>query len=490
MVRVRFAPSPTGYLHIGSLRTALYNYLFAKSNNGKFIIRIEDTDQTRYVEDAVQKLIASMNITGIFHDEGPFIKDDGIYEKGEFGPYVQSKRLDIYKKYIEELLEKGWAYYCFCSKERLDEVREQQKIKAETPKYDGHCRNLSQEEVNEKINNGEPYVIRLKLPENKIVAFDDIVRGHVEFNTNDIDDQVLIKSDGFPTYHFAVVVDDHLMEITHVFRGEEWLSSTPKQILLYEAFEWDIPKFVHLPTVLNENKKKLSKRQGDVAVEDFLSKGYLPEALVNFIALLGWSPNGDQEILSIEDLIDEFDLSRINKSGAVFDVSKLNWMNSHYIKKKTNEELTELCIPYLLEAGYISSKDLIERKEWVQLVVASAKEKLNYLSEITKIVKVIFEKEVIFESEECNEILRGETVPILMESLREKLRDNVTLDLQRAKGILKEIQKEKGIKGKNLFMPTRVMLTGQVHGPDLLMIMVILGSKEIINRIEKAQKSI
>ena len=297
-VRVRFAPSPTGFVHIGSLRTALYNYLFAKKMGGKYILRVEDTDRTRLVDGAIENMLNAMKWAGVNHDEGVMLDDNGnVVQKGEYGPYIQSERLDIYKKYIQELLDNGKAYYCFCTKERLDEVREKQKEAGETPRYDGHCRDLTQEEIDAKIAAGEPYVIRLRLPENHVIKFTDLVRGETEFNTNDLDDQVLIKTDGFPTYHFAVVVDDHLMKITHVIRGEEWVSSTPKHVYLYEAFGWEAPKFVHLPNILNKEKKKLSKRQGDVAVEDFKKKGYLPEGLVNYVALVGWSPEENKETL-------------------------------------------------------------------------------------------------------------------------------------------------------------------------------------------------
>ena len=329
-VRVRFAPSPTGFVHIGSLRTALYNYLFAKKMGGKYILRVEDTDRTRLVDGAIENMLNAMKWAGVNHDEGVMLDDNGnVVQKGEYGPYIQSERLDIYKKYIQELLDNGKAYYCFCTKERLDEVREKQKEAGETPRYDGHCRDLTQEEIDAKIAAGEPYVIRLRLPENHVIKFTDLVRGETEFNTNDLDDQVLIKTDGFPTYHFAVVVDDHLMKITHVIRGEEWVSSTPKHVYLYEAFGWEAPKFVHLPNILNKEKKKLSKRQGDVAVEDFKKKGYLPEGLVNYVALVGWSPEENKEIFSMEELEQAFSIERVSKSGGVFDTEKLNWVILH-----------------------------------------------------------------------------------------------------------------------------------------------------------------
>src|SRR5699024_887045 len=360
-VRLRFAPSPTGYIHIGSIRTALYNYLFAKHNNGKFILRIEDTDRSRFVEGAIENLIQSLEWAGISHDEGVFLKNGEIIQKGDYGPYIQSERLDIYRKYIDELIEKGHAYYCFCSKERLDKVREEQKIEGLIPKYDGFSRNISIEEAKERIANGEEYVVRLKLPHNTDVKFHDHVRGDITINTDDIDDQVLLKSDGFPTYHMAVVVDDHLMKITHIVRGEEWLASTPKHILLYEAFGWEKPEYVHLPTVLNKDKKKLSKRHGDVSVDGFIKEGYLPEAIVNYLALVGWSPKSNEEILYMDELIEQFSFERVAKTGGIFDKEKLNWVNEHYIRGKTADEITDLCIPYLKEAGYITDEDVKNR---------------------------------------------------------------------------------------------------------------------------------
>ncbi len=487
MVKVRFAPSPTGFLHIGGLRTALYNFLFAKNLGGSMVLRIEDTDQNRLVEGAIEGLINSMNWAGVHHDEGPFINNHQIDQKGESGPYIQSQRLPIYNKYIERLIENGWAYYCFCSKERLDELREEQKAKGEFSKYDGHCRDLSKKEVEERINKGMEYVIRLKLPQNRIVEFDDIIRGHIKVNTDDLDDQVLIKSDGYPTYHFAVVVDDHLMGITHIIRGEEWLPSTPKHVLLYEGFGWDSPKFVHLPNILNQEGKKLSKRHGDVAVEDFIKKGYLPEALVNYIALLGWSPDNNEELLTMEELIELFHLERVNKSGAVFDVNKLKWMNGHYIREASIDRITQLSIPYLLDSGYISNDDINNRYEWIEMMVESLKDKISILSEIPEKAELFFRDEIILENQECEEILKGQQIPILVNTLIEKISSIKDLNPQTSKAIFKEIQKEKGIKGKNLFMPVRIMLTGQMHGPDLMKIITVLGKESIIRRLNNVK---
>lgn len=384
-VRVRFAPSPTGFVHIGSLRTALYNYLFAKKMGGEYILRVEDTDQSRLVEGAIENMLNAMKWAGVNHSEGVILDDSGkVVQKGEYGPYIQSQRLDIYQEYIKQLLDSGKAYYCFCTKERLDEVRDAQRARGETAKYDGHCKNLSKEEVEANIKAGIPYVIRLRLPENHTIKFTDLVRGDMEFNTNDLDDQVLMKTDGFPTYHFAVVVDDYLMKITHVIRGEEWVSSTPKHVYLYEAFGWEAPVFVHLPNILNKEKKKLSKRQGDVAVEDFKKKGYLPEGLVNYVALVGWSPEDNQELFTMEELEKAFSVERVSKSGGVFDTEKLNWVNQHYIKDGDDAYLTDLAIPFLIEDGFITEEEATNKYDFLKSMISVLKEKLQYVKEVTE----------------------------------------------------------------------------------------------------------
>ncbi len=488
-VRVRFAPSPTGYLHVGGLRTALYNYLFAKKQDGTYLLRIEDTDRTRYVEGAVEGLIESMEWAGITHSEGPSLVDGKLVEKGEYGPYVQSKRLHIYKNHIDRLIEEGHAYYCFCSKERLEEVREKQKAEGITPKYDRHCRSIPLEEAKKRIENGESYVIRLKLPDNREVSFDDVVRGTVTMNTDDLDDQVLVKADGFPTYHFAVIIDDHSMGITHVIRGEEWLSSTPKHILLYEAFGWEAPKYVHLPNILNKDKKKLSKRHGDVAVHDFKKKGYLPEALVNYIALLGWTPEDNDEIMSMEDMIEKFSLERVSKSGGVFDVDKLNWINSHYIKNGDIDRLTKLSIPYLIEAGLMTEDEAEEKFDWVKRIVKTAQERIEYLSQITEYAKGFFTEKVVLEDEEVKETLKQEHVGHLLNIFKEKVIGAEEINDEFGKKVFKMIQKEAGIKGKKLYMPIRAALTGQLHGPDIDQVIVILGRENIIKRIEYIEKN-
>jgi nondiscriminating glutamyl-tRNA synthetase len=490
-VRVRFAPSPTGFVHIGSLRTALYNYLFAKKMGGEYILRVEDTDQTRLVEGAIENMLTSMEWGGVNHSEGVVLDENGnITQKGEYGPYVQSERLDIYKEYIKQLLDNGQAYYCFCTKERLDKVREDQKEAGETPRYDGHCRDLNKEEIETKIAAGESYVIRLRLPENHVIKFTDLVRGETEFNTNDLDDQVLIKTDGFPTYHFAVVVDDHLMKITHVIRGEEWVSSTPKHVYLYEAFGWEAPTFVHLPNILNQEKKKLSKRQGDVGVEDFKKKGYLPEGLINYVALVGWSPEDNQEIFNMEELEKAFSVERVSKSGGVFDTEKLNWVNQHYIKDADDAYLTDLALPFLVEAGFITEEEATTKYEFLKGMVSVLKEKLQYVKEITEHANIFFGNEVKLETEECREFLSLEHIPTLIDALLSKVENAEVVDEAFVKAMFKEIQKEHGIKGKNLFMGSRIVITGQMHGPDLPKTMEVLGKTNCLARIAYVKNNI
>lgn len=484
-VRVRFAPSPTGYVHIGGLRTALYNYLFAKKLGGVYLLRIEDTDRTRLVEGAVENIIEALEWAGIHHDEGPFVDEGGLLkEKGHFGPYIQSDRLPIYSEHVHKLLETGHAYYCFCTKDRLDMLRNDQKAKGQITKYDGLCRGISLEEARKRAAAGEPHVIRLKLPANREIVFDDLVRGRVSVNTEDMDDQVLMKSDGYPTYHLAVIVDDHLMGITHVIRGEEWVPSTPKHIYTYEAFGWEAPQFVHLPNILNRDKKKLSKRQGDVSVEDFREKGYLPEALVNYIALVGWGPDDNQEIMTMEELIERFSLDRVSKSGGVFDVDKLNWISAHYIREADIDRLTNLCIPYLKADGLISDEDCKNRYDWIRLIVKVSRDNLAYLSRIGEEAGIFFGKEITVENDEAMEILHMEQVPEILRALRQKVKEADAIDAEFGKSIFKVLKNETGAKGKNLFMPVRVALTGRMHGPEMIEIIEVLGRKTMIDRID------
>lgn len=481
MVRLRFAPSPTGYLHIGGLRTALYNYLYAKQNGGKFLLRIEDTDRTRYVEGAIENLIHELKWAGVEADEGVCLdENDKITEVGECGPYIQSERVEkgIYNKYAEELIEKGYAYYCFCSKERLDDIKNQQKADGKIPRYDGLCRGVSIEDAKKRIANGESYVIRLKLPENRDIVFEDVIKGKITINTNDMDDQVLIKADGFPTYHFAVVVDDHLMGITHIVRGDEWISSTPKHIYLYEALGFEKPIFVHLPTVLNKSGKKLSKRNDDASVEDFRLKGYLPEALINYLALVGWSPESNEEILSLDEMVKQFSFDRVSKSGGVFDVDKLDWVNAQYIRKMEVSELAKLVKPYLVKAGFIK-EDICEKR--LELITKTFQESISRLPEIVEQSRFLFEDVAV--EPDALKMRNVEHIEILKEKMKEELSQIEEMDEETAKGFMKKVQKASGFKGKDLYMPVRALLTGQVHGPELSNILEILGKGEILRRL-------
>lgn len=484
MIRVRFAPSPTGYLHIGGLRTALYDYLFAKKNNGKYILRIEDTDRSRFVEGSIENLIKSLEWAGVKHDEGVFIENGKLVEKGEYGPYIQSKRLEIYKEYIDKLLSEEKAYHCFCSKERLEKVKEKQKAEKGMLGYDGHCRNLTKEEVKNKIDSGEEYVIRLKLPENTDIKFKDLVRGDITVNTKDLDDQVLMKSDGFPTYHLAAVVDDYLMKITHIVRGEEWLPSAPKHTYLFNALGLEAPIFVHLPTVLNKEKKKLSKRQGDVAVEDFKKNGYLPEGLINYLALIGWSPEDNQEFFTTEELIEAFSFERVSKTGGIFDKDKLDWVNAHYIRNLTDEELMPRLLPYLKEANRIKENTT---EDWLLAVTSVIKDRISTLKEAPEVLDIFLKDEFEFESEEVKIELKESKILDILQVLKSKLEDETEINQEFSKNILKSIQKETGIKGKELFMPSRIALTGKKQGPDLDKVILVLGKENILKRIDYIQ---
>jgi len=475
VVRVRFAPSPTGYLHVGGLRTALYNYLFAKHNNGVFVLRIEDTDRNRYVEGAVDNLISTMKWAGLDYDEGPEIG-------GEYGPYFQSQRLEIYNKHVNELIEKGNAYRCFCSAERIQKLREEQQVQKLQAKYDKHCLNLTKEEIEQKIQTGEQYVIRLNVPANQRIIIEDIVRGNVEFNSDTVDDQILIKSDGFPTYHLANVVDDHLMKITHVIRGEEWLTSTPKHVLLYDFFEWERPKFAHLPLLLNPDKSKLSKRQGDVAVEDYQKKGYLKEALINFVALLGWNAGDDVEIYEMEQLIENFSLERVNKAGAVFNVEKLDWLNFEHLKKKPNEEILIMLKEELKNSKYAEK---IFPDEYLLNVIDSMKERVNFVKEFIEKSFYYFESPTEFDESVIQKRWKEDTPQQLTElrSAFEILENPNKEDFENA---LRSTAEKLNVGAGKLIHPLRLAVSSTGQGPGLFDLLFTLGKEEVIKRINTA----
>ena len=468
-IRVRFAPSPTGYLHVGGLRTALFNYLFAKKNNGSFILRIEDTDRKRYIPGAQEDLLKTIKEVGLDYDEGPGIG-------GEYGPYIQSERSALYTKYAQELIERGAAYYCFCSEKRLEKLRSDAKENNTAVMYDGTCRNLSQEEVQEKLAQNVPHVIRLKIPKEGSSVFYDAVRERVEVDNALVDDQVIIKSDGYPTYHLANVVDDHLMNVSHVIRGEEWLISVPKHIFMYEALGWKVPKFVHLPLLLNPDKTKLSKRQGDVAVEDYLAKGYLPEALINFIALLGWHASEDREFYTLEELIKAFSIKRISKSGAVFDVEKLNWMNGSYLRNLDLEYVAERAKPFFEKAGI----DISDHEKFLR-VVDNARKRVATIPEMITHSEMFYH-ELKF-SDEDKELISNENARKLYSFWIERLGIKENWTENEIKELVKETTQAVGVKGKDLYFPLRLALFGEVHGPDIPALIDILGTKEAIARL-------
>ena len=474
-IRVRFAPSPTGFLHVGGLRTALYDYLYARKTAGKFILRIEDTDRTRFIEGAAEKLIQTLKYVGLEFDEGPG-------KEGEVGPYYQSLRTGIYKKYIDELIEKDAAYYCFCSSDDLDKMREEQKAKGIDPKYDGRCRNLSIEERKKSLDEGKPFVIRLKVPQEGEITFYDVVREKVSFPWKMVDDQILIKSDGFPTYHLANVVDDHLMGITHVIRGEEWLSSVPKHLLLYEKFGWKPPKMAHLPLLLNPDKSKLSKRQGDVAVEDYLEKGYLPETLLNFIALLGWHPKGDREFFTLKELEKEFSMKRITKASAVFDIEKLNWMNGHYIRSLDLIYIAEKSKPFFEKAGI----DITDKEKYLK-VIANARMRVSKLSDIVGQSKMYY-LDLEF-NEEAKKIILDENSQKIYHYWMDEFQKKENWSKEDIIELQNKSMEYLGIKGKSFFIPVRLALIGVEHGPDFPAIIDILGRDETIKRFSKVSKT-
>ena len=475
-IRVRFAPSPTGPFHIGGARSALFNWLLAKKFNGKFIMRIEDTDLERSTKESEEGIKEALRWLGITWDEGT---DVG----GPYGPYRQTERLDTYETYTKQLLENGQAYYCYCSEEEIEAERQAQLDKGENPHYGGRCRHLTEEEKAGFIKRGVKPTVRFHVKENQQIMFKDMVRDTVSFDSNGVGDFVIVKSDGVPVYNYAVVVDDALMKITHVIRGEEHLSNTPRQVVLYEALGFVPPVFGHISLILGTDRTKMSKRHGATAVDSYRKLGYLPEAIVNFLALLGWSPGGEKEFFSIEELIQEFSMERVAKNPAVFDVDKLNYISAQYIKKADPELITELALPHLKEAGYIGDGITGEKKQWLVEVVALLQEYISYAAEIVNHIDIFFNDNVEFENDEAMQVLKDADVPAVMESFREKLTALDVVDAPSVKALLKSITKELKLGGKKVFMPLRVALTGKMHGPDLDKVVALLGRESIINRL-------
>lgn len=471
-VRTRMAPSPTGEMHVGSLATALKNYAFAKRHGGSFILRIEDTDKTREVEGGIAAIQDILKKYSIFCDEGPEIG-------GDFGPYIQSERLPIYQEYAKKLVADDKAYYCFCSQERIEKLRNEQREKKIPPKYDGLCKTLTKQEIETKIAAGEKYVIRLKVPSNQEITFDDWIHGPITINSDIIDDQVLIKSDGFPTYHMAVVVDDHLMGITHIMRGEEWISSTPKHILLYKAFGWDMPVFAHIPVFLNpDGKGKMSKRHGDVSAQSYLDKGYLPEALLNFFMILGWAKEDQVEVMTLEEYIKVFDPRDLNSKPVAFDIKKLNWINGVYIRKLSLEELTEKITPFLPE-NFPHNK--------LPQILPLIHERLEKLSDVAELTDFFYtavspDQTLLLKKSTADEVKNQlEVTKQLLSEISDSDWNVETLETT-----IRELQEKQGWKKNQYFMMLRLAATGKKATPPLFDTLYVIGKKQLLERLTQA----
>ena len=482
-IRVRYAPSPTGKLHIGNARTALFNYLFARSMGGEFIIRIEDTDTKRNIEDGEKSQLENLAWLGMDWDESP-------ENPGEYGPYRQSERLSIYQPLIDDLLARDLAYKCYMTEEELEEEREAQKARGEMPHYGGKHAHLSEDEIAAFEAEGRQPVVRIRVPEGVTYQFDDIVKGPVTFESKNISgDWVIQKRDGMPTYNFAVVVDDHMMKITHVLRGDDHIANTPKQMMVYDAFGWEIPRFGHMTLIINsETNRKLSKRDGSILqfIDQYKQLGYLPQAMFNFIALLGWSPKGEEEIFSQEELIQQFDPDRLSTSPASFDKKKLEWINNTYMKAADLDTVVSLALPHLQTAGKVSQNPDAQEMAWIHKLVALYHDQISYGAEIVEASGLFFNDEVHLDAS-AKEIMQGETVPTVVELMREKLSQlsEKAFTSENINPLVKAVQKETGVKGKNLFMPIRIAVSGQMHGPQLADMIEVLGKKKALSHIDQ-----
>lgn len=480
-VRTRFAPSPTGFMHIGNLRTALYTYIIAKKYGGKFILRIEDTDQGRFVEGATEVIYDTLRKCGLNWDEGPDIG-------GPVGPYIQSERMGIFKEYAEQLVKSGHAYYCFCTKERMDRVHEEQKAKGITPTYDRHCRDLPKEEVDRLLAEGTPYVIRQKVPLDGETTFHDELYGDITVPNADLDDQILLKADGMPTYNFANVVDDHLMGITHVVRGNEYLSSAPKYNLLYEAFGWEVPTYIHVEHIMRDAAHKLSKRDGDAYFGDFVEKGYYIPAILNYIALLGWAPKGEQEIFTLEELVKEFDISGISKSPAIFDPVKMTAINAEWLRKISHEEFKELALPYIRKTCKREDIDvdvLVKTLQPRTELLTDIPEKVDFIDELREYDnELFFNKKMKTNAETALPALQA-VLPVL-EGISEENWNEENIHA----AVFAEIEKL-GVKNGWVLLPMRAALSGKAMTPGGgIELAAILGKSDTLSRINTALKKL
>jgi nondiscriminating glutamyl-tRNA synthetase len=477
-VRVRYAPSPTGHLHIGNARTALFNYLYARSVGGKFIIRIEDTDKKRNIEGGEESQLNYLKWLGMDWDES-------VDKPGDFGPYRQSERNHIYKKYYNELLEKGLAYKCYCTEEELEAEREAQQARGEMPRYSGKCRNLTEAQRTELEAEGREPSIRFKIQPGKVYSFNDIVKDEVSFESDGIGDFVIVKKDGTPTYNFAVAVDDYLMKISHVLRGDDHISNTPKQLMIFEAFGWEAPVYGHMTLIVNESRKKLSKRDESIIqfIEQYEELGYLPEALFNFIALLGWSPKGEEELFSHDEFVEIFDPERLSKSPAVFDKQKLTWMNNQYMKNLDLDQVVGLSLPHLVKAGKLDENMSEEDREWARGVIGLYQEQMSFGAEIVELSEMFFKKDLTYD-EDAKGVLNEEQVPEVLAAFLKEIDELEQYEAAEIKSSIKAVQKSTGHKGKKLFMPIRVAVTGQTHGPELPSAIELLGKDKVKHRLQ------
>lgn len=466
-VRVRIAPSPTGYLHVGTAHTALFNWLFARHNKGTFILRIEDTDLARSTKEYEENIIEGLKWLGLYWDEGP---------------YYQTQRLDLYRKYADELLKKGLAYYCYCTPEELEERRREALAQKKPPKYDRKCLYLSDEERARYEREGRKPAIRLLVPEGKTV-FNDIIRGEIEFNNEDIGDFVIMKSDGIPTYNFAVVIDDYTMGITHVIRGEDHISNTPKQLFIYQAFGWTPPEFAHLPLLLGPDRSKLSKRHGVTSVTEYKKMGYLPQALVNYLALLGWTPEENKEIYTVEELIELFDLRRVTKNPGIFDVTKLEWINTQHIRRLSLEELADLTYPFLKEAEWFKEENF--KREYYLKVLTLLQERLKTLAQIREYADYFFVDDLDYDVETVKKVCKHPDTPLYLEKIKEVWSQIQEFTAENLENSLKKLAEENQIPTKNLVHPIRVALTNKTVGPGLYEIVEVLGKDKTLRRLEK-----
>ncbi|MFA4836975.1 MAG: glutamate--tRNA ligase [Dehalococcoidia bacterium] len=479
-VRVRYAPSPTGYPHVGNIRTALFNWLYARHTGGKFLVRIEDTDQSRKVEGALESILDSLRWLGLDWDEGP-------QKGGDYGPYVQSERLDLYRKYSQQLLDSGHAYKCYCTSERLAEMRSQMEARKESVRsYDRHCRNLSAQGKSAFEAEQRPCVIRLKTPLEGQVRFNDLVRGEVVFENSQLDDLVLLKSDGYPTYHLANIIDDHFMEISHVMRADEWLSSTPRHVLLYEAFGWEPPLFAHLPMILGPDKSKLSKRHGATAVTEFREQGYLPEAMLNFMALLGWSLDDKTELFTREELVKLFSIDRISKTAAIFDHEKLRWMNGNYIRQLRTEALLAQLMP-VFERDLPNSVKRPISEEYVRRIVPLIQERINTTKEAAPYANFFFLDELEYDPKLLiDKKMTSESTLAALKAALGKLSELQEFGHESLEGVLRPLAEQLGLKAGQLFSPIRIACTGRTASPGLFETMEVLGKERCLKRIEAA----